>query len=210
MCVNSSEEPWGPNTDQEFPFPLIAPCGFMLFASDGPAAPTTSFSDSCYHPEENLTSPTTQDSWLVNAKPQKYAQVLFIPNHSVYSQIQHYLTGLDSTTVRKSGSLISGPWSILTEPQVEISLVFFLPFFLSSFSLSREGWRGGRERERGRDRDVKVKVAQSTLCDPMDCIVHGILQARILEWVAFPFYRGSSQPRDRTQVSCIAGGFFTN
>ena len=45
---------------------------------------------------------------------------------------------------------------------------------------------------------VKVKAAQlcPTLCDPMDCIVHGILQARILEWVAFPFSRGSSQPRD--------------
>ena len=44
----------------------------------------------------------------------------------------------------------------------------------------------------------------------MDCIVHGILQARILEWVAIPFSRGSSQPRDRTQVSYIAGGFFTS
>ena len=40
--------------------------------------------------------------------------------------------------------------------------------------------------------------------------LHGILQARILEWVAFPFSRGSSQPLDRTQVSCIAGRFFTN
>ena len=40
--------------------------------------------------------------------------------------------------------------------------------------------------------------------------VHGIVQARILEWVAFPFSRGSFQPRDRTQVSCIAGGFFTS
>ena len=39
--------------------------------------------------------------------------------------------------------------------------------------------------------------------------LHGILQARILEWVAIPFSRGSSQPRDRTQVSCIAGRFFT-
>ena len=57
----------------------------------------------------------------------------------------------------------------------------------------------------------EVKVAQScpTLCDPMDYPVHGILQARILEWVAFPFSKGSSQPRDQTQVSCIAGGFFT-
>ena len=51
---------------------------------------------------------------------------------------------------------------------------------------------------------VKVKVTQScpTLCDPMDYIVHGILQARILEWVAFPFSRGSSQPRDRAFISC--------
>ena len=40
--------------------------------------------------------------------------------------------------------------------------------------------------------------------------VHGILQARILEWVAFPFSRGPSQPRDQTQVSCTAGRFFTN
>ena len=38
----------------------------------------------------------------------------------------------------------------------------------------------------------------------------GILQARILEWVAVPFSRGSSQPRDQTQVSHIAGGFFTS
>ena len=59
---------------------------------------------------------------------------------------------------------------------------------------------------------VKVKVTQSclTLCHPMDCVVHGILQARILEWLAFPFSRGSSQPRDRTQVSSIVGGFFTS
>ena len=47
-----------------------------------------------------------------------------------------------------------------------------------------------------------------TLCNPMDCIVHGILQARILEWVAFPFSRGSSQPSDQTQVSRITDGFF--
>ena len=45
----------------------------------------------------------------------------------------------------------------------------------------------------------------------MDCVVHGILQARILEWVAFPFSRGSSQPRDRTQgLSHIVGKFFTS
>ena len=52
--------------------------------------------------------------------------------------------------------------------------------------------------------------SRPTLCDLMDYTAHGILQARILEWVAFPFSRGSFQPRDRTQVSCIAGGFFTS
>ena len=57
-----------------------------------------------------------------------------------------------------------------------------------------------------------MRVTQScpTLCDPMDYTVHGILQAKILKWVAFPFSRGSFQPRDRTQVSHIAGGFFTS
>ena len=47
-------------------------------------------------------------------------------------------------------------------------------------------------------------------CDPMDYTVHGILQARILEWVAVSFSRGSSQPRDQTQVSHIAGGLSTS
>ena len=58
---------------------------------------------------------------------------------------------------------------------------------------------------------MKVKVTQScpTLCDPTDYKVHGILQARILEWVAIPFSRGSPHPRGWTLVSHIAGGFFT-
>ena len=60
------------------------------------------------------------------------------------------------------------------------------------------------------------EVAQScmTLCDPMDCSlsgssIHGIFQARALEWVAISFSRGSSQPRDQTQVSRIVGRRFT-
>ena len=63
---------------------------------------------------------------------------------------------------------------------------------------------------------LKVLVTQSylTLCDPMDCSppgfsVLGILQTRILEWVAIRFSRRSSPPRDQTQVSCLAGTFFT-
>ena len=62
----------------------------------------------------------------------------------------------------------------------------------------------------------KVLVVQlcPTLWDPMDCSqlcssVHGILQARILEWFAIPFFRGSSRPRGWAWVSCIAGKFFT-
>ena len=58
----------------------------------------------------------------------------------------------------------------------------------------------------------EAKVAQSspTLCDPTDYTVHGILQAKILEWVAIPFSRGSSQPRNQTQISSISGRFFTS
>ena len=63
---------------------------------------------------------------------------------------------------------------------------------------------------------VYAKSLQScpTLCDPMEyrppgSSVHGVLQARILEWAAFASSRGSSLPSDPTQVSCIAGGFFT-
>ena len=66
---------------------------------------------------------------------------------------------------------------------------------------------------------MSVQLLQlcQTLCNPLDCTppgfsVHGILQARILEWVAMPSSRGSSQPRDRIHISFIsrfAGGFFT-
>ena len=62
---------------------------------------------------------------------------------------------------------------------------------------------------------MKVLVTQRlTFCDPMDCSspgssIHGILQAGIVNWVAIPFSRGSSQPRDQTPVSCITGRFFT-
>ena len=62
--------------------------------------------------------------------------------------------------------------------------------------------------------EVLVAQACPTLCNPMDCSppgssVHGILQARKLEWIAMPSSRGSSQPRDWTWVSCPAGRFFT-
>ena len=61
---------------------------------------------------------------------------------------------------------------------------------------------------------VCVSHSVATLCNPINCSplgssVHGILQARVLEWVAMPFSRGSSQPKDRTWVSCIESRFFT-
>ena len=63
---------------------------------------------------------------------------------------------------------------------------------------------------------LKVLAAQlcPTLCNRMNCSppgssLYGLLQARILEWVAIPFSRASSRPRDQTWVSCIAGIFFT-
>ena len=59
-----------------------------------------------------------------------------------------------------------------------------------------------------------VTKSRPTLCDPMDCSlsgssVHEISQAGILEWITISFSKGSSQPRDRTHISCMAGRFFT-
>ena len=76
---------------------------------------------------------------------------------------------------------------------------------------------GGRKFGNRMQWSAKLLVAQlcPTLCDPMDCSlpgssVHGILQARILEWVAYPFSRGSSWPRNWAGVSSIAGRFFNS
>ena len=58
--------------------------------------------------------------------------------------------------------------------------------------------------------ESEIRSVVSSSLRSMDYTIHGILQARILEWVAFPFSRGSSQLKDQTQVSCIAGRFFTS
>ena len=77
--------------------------------------------------------------------------------------------------------------------------------------------REKKEGPEGREPTIKLgpKWSYTTFCNDMDCSlpgfsVHGILQARILEWVAMPSSRGSSEPRKQTQVSCTAGRFFTN
>ena len=91
-----------------------------------------------------------------------------------------------------------------------VSLTFMVKlhgsFLVSQTNISwREGWS-----------EVQVLALQPclTLCNPVDysrpgSSVHGVLQAKILEWVAIPFSKGSSAPKDRTQVSCMAGRFLT-
>ena len=57
---------------------------------------------------------------------------------------------------------------------------------------------------------VKVKLTQSHLTlYPMDCTLHGVFQAKIVEWVGYPFSSGSSRPRNQPGVSCISGRFYT-
>ena len=92
-------------------------------------------------------------------------------------------------------SCLSWLFSAIPNMLLETFLKHWYPQARSSLGIAGLKWK-------------KVKVTQScpTLCNPIVYTVHGILQARILEWVAFPFSRGSSQPRDRTQVSRIAGG----
>ena len=105
-------------------------------------------------------------------------------------------------------------------------VVLFLVFFRNSHTVLHSGCinlhRGSPKASTYYVRNTQhvgslcAKSFQSclTLCDPMDCSPpgcssHGILQARRLEWAAITFSRGSSQPRDRTLVPCIAGRFFT-
>ena len=94
-------------------------------------------------------------------------------------------------------ALSPGWWSGVAHVTMLTSCLAFLRFEMDST------WHWGPE---------KVKVFQScpTLHDPMDYTVHGILQARILEWVDFPFSRGSSQPRGSTQVFQTEGRFFNS
>ena len=99
----------------------------------------------------------------------------------------------------------------------------FLPFLIGTWR--DDGWMEGRRASiypsagiswstiykfRWSKSESKGRSVVSDSCDPIAYTVHGILQARILEWVAVPFSRDSFQPRDWTQVFGIAGGFFTS
>ena len=135
--------------------------------------------------------------------------------------------------LRESGALLT-PWFQSSDVQNCEMIYSFLKFFFAIYLfMAVLGLRGctcvfsscgewellccsTQASHCGGFSSVKVLVAQScpTLCDPMNCspsasYVHGILQARILEWVAMPFSRGSSWPRNQTRVSCISGRFFT-
>ena len=132
---------------------------------------------------------------------------LRLPTFTKESQISNVPTSMDSPVLQYPFAKLSSSINVLMLPNMlkyqELSCGHL---FTSIF------WVGHCPRPwQIQTLLVKVKVAQlcPTLCDPMD-LVHGILQARILEWVAFPFSRGFSQPRDRTQVSHIAGRFFTS
>ena len=102
-------------------------------------------------------------------------------------------------------------WAIKVVKLKEVPVVPEIVFFCLLCSFWRKQRRGTTSHNSWKPADlspmgkVKVSVAQfcPTLCDRMDCSPLGILQARILEWVAIPVSRGSSQPRDWTQFSCI-------
>ena len=118
-------------------------------------------------------------------------------------------------------------WNFLNVSLKESLLIPFAPWLEPRWSswtmdstLSNQDSKIGGECSWGLPQDNRslhfVLVAQSclTLCNLTDCSppgssVYGIVQARILEWVAIPLSRGPSPPRDRTHVPCIAGRFFT-
>ena len=94
-------------------------------------------------------------------------------------------------------------------------LGLFLDILLLSFSFTKK-WKFVVSRGNKIVNNHEVLVTQScpTVCDPVDCSspessIHGILQTRIPEWVAIPFCRRSSWPRDSTWVSCIPDGLLT-
>ena len=123
--------------------------------------------------------------------------------------------------VAKHSSCISCPWKFF-ESKYNSELSNFCQYYVpisNSFQVAIEG--NGHKVARcpcvqlwplWQSEKSKCKAAQlcPTLCDPMDYTVHGILQSSILAWVVVPFSRGSSQPRDWTQVSSFAGRFFTS
>jgi len=112
--------------------------------------------------------------------------------------------------------ILTREWSL--QMIAEIDPVVTLGCFGERESMHEVVWSwirvgGMKKRKKKVKKESEVTQSCPTLCDPMNCSppgssVYGILQARILEWVAISFSRGSSRPRDRTQVSRVAGRCF--
>ena len=157
---------------------------------------------------------------LLSLQPGNHLHGFFSPfiTQSSYPQV---LPTISSKCIPCQLTLITSTAAKVTEPPS--SLIWNTEKWSNSVMRQTEAWTLKSNSMRPNTwlathklHEVKVLVVQLclTLCDPMDCSlpgssVHGILQARILEYVAIPFCKGSSQPRDQTQVSCIASGFFT-
>ena len=132
------------------------------------------------------------------------------------------LRGMTSVEIlRKSGSLMEFSWEVVMQETKSWNWHLNIKAFQSRLYIPKNHWKDyGKINIKCCSFTIhfmkESEVAQlgRTLCDPMNCSppgssVHGIIQARTLEWVAFPFSRGSSRPRDQIQVSRIAGRFFS-
>ena len=122
---------------------------------------------------------------------------------------QHILHNTQFSNPFPSLNLFQGTPGPRASFQTSVCLfsIYFFQWFLLSF---RE-----RVKQKSHQDKVKVKSLSPTLCDPMDCSlprssVHGIFLARVLEWAAISFSRGSSRPQNRTQGFSIADGRFTD
>ena len=128
-------------------------------------------------------------SWPISNPKDDTAEVL----HSICQYVNQELPDIQTGFRKSRGTrdqIANIPWIIEKAREFQENIYFCFIDYAKSFDCVNE---------------VKVTQSCTTLCHPMNYIVHGILQARILEWVAGPFSRESSQ----TQVSNITGGFFT-
>ena len=124
---------------------------------------------------------------------------------------------IQKTKITASGPIIS--WQIDGETMETLTAFIFFGSQITadgdcSHEIQRRLLLGRKAMINLKKSESEVSQSCPTLCDPMDCSlpgfsIHGIFQARVPDWVALSFSRGSSQPRDRTWVSCIAGRCFT-
>ena len=160
--------------------------------------------------EGSYTQAMTWESWVMPpSKTQRPRRSLvpFQPLHSAFNRTnprgKPWPKSPDAVTAPHNRN----PMNMLWKSDSSINSVTNIPWAQKGRSIAySEYW----------ELKVKVSVAQPwpILCNPMDCSppgssVHGILQARALEWVAIPFSRGSSQLKDQTWVFCISGRLFT-